>query len=137
MLVRSFVLLFATSMLVSCNMVADAKTAESGAASFHQALDGGQYGQIYDGSDQALKSVTTRADFVNLLKAIHDKLGAFKSGSTTGLNDNVNSSGHFLTLQENATFEKGPAVENFVFRLNGGRISLVGYHVSSRLLITG
>lgn len=137
MLIRSFVLLAAASTLVSCNMVADAKTAEGGVTSFHQALDGGQYGQIYDGSDQAFKSVTTRKDFINLLTLLHNKLGSFKSGSTTGLNDNVNGGGHFLTLQENSKFEKGPAVENFVFRLNRGRTSLVGYHVSSSLLISG
>lgn len=137
MLIRSFALVAAVSLLSSCNMVADAKTAEGGVTSFHQALDGGQYGQIYDGSDQAFKSVTTRNDFITLLKLVHDRLGPFKSGSTTGLNDNINGGGHFLTLQENSKFDKGPAVENFVFRLNGGRTSLVGYHVSSNLLVGG
>lgn len=137
MFTRSFILLAAISMLASCNMVADAKTAEAGVSSFHQELNGGQYGQIYDGSDQEFKSVTSRADFIKLLIALHNKLGSFKSSSTTNLNDNVNGGGHFLTLQQNSKFEKGPAVENFVFRLDSGRTSLVGYHVTSNLLITG
>ena len=79
----------------------------------------------------------SRDEFVKFLGALHGKLGSFKSGKTTGWNVNVGTGGHMVTLTREAQFEKGPGTEQFVFRVQGERAVLAGYHVNSRLLIIG
>ena len=61
----------------------------------------------------------------------------FKSGKTVGWNDNTTTSGHYVTLNREAAFARGPATEQFIFRVDGNRALLVGYQVNSDLLITG
>jgi hypothetical protein len=79
----------------------------------------------------------SRDDFVKLLGAMHTKLGPFRSGQTTNWNDNASTNGHYVTLTRQAQFGRGPGTEEFVFRIDGDRAVLAGYHVNSNLLITG
>lgn len=123
--------------LASCSPSADTKAAENAVAAFHQAMDAEQYGPIYDQSDSGMKTAITRDRFVKLLGIFHQKLGAFRSGKTVGWNDNATTSGHFLTLNRTAEFARGPATEQFIFRVDADHAQLVGYHVNSDLLITG
>lgn len=123
--------------LSGCNAAADTKAAENGVASFHRAMDAGRFAPIYDASAQDMKSAISRDDFVKLLSALHAKLGSFKSGKTTSWNDNATTGGHYVTLQRDAQFERGPGTENFVFRIENGQPILAGYHVNSNVLVTG
>lgn len=84
-----------------------------------------------------MKKAASRDRFIKLLTVFHSKLGSFKNGKTVGWNDNETTSGHFVTLNIDAAFEKGPGTEQFVFRVDGSRALLVGYHLNSDLLITG
>ncbi len=132
---RSLGLLVALA-LGGCSAVKDTKVAEEGVASFHRAMDAGQYGPIYDASSNDMKSSITRQKFIALMGALHAKLGSYRSGKTVGWNDNVNTSGHFVTLNRSVQFERGPGTEEFVFRIKNGSAVLGGYHVNSDLLIT-
>lgn len=132
---RSLGLLVALT-LGGCSAVKDTKVAEEGVASFHQAMDAGQYGPIYDASSNDMKSSITRQKFIALMGGLHAKLGSYRSGKTVGWNDNVNTSGHFVTLNRSVQFERGPGTEEFVFRIKNGSAVLGGYHVNSDLLIT-
>ncbi len=123
-------------LLSACSPSADTKAAEDGVVAFHNALNGGQFDQIYAATAPEFKSASTQADFVKLLGAIHQKLGNFRSGSTATWNDNATTSGHFVTLERQAQFDRGPAQEEFVFRMAGEKAVLVGYHISSNALIT-
>ena len=76
------------------------------------------------------------ADFTKLLAAVHRKLGNFQSGKTANWNDNATTGGHYLTLQRTAQFERGPAQEEFVFKMDGQEAVLIGYHIASNTLIT-
>jgi hypothetical protein len=129
--------MLAAIALVGCSAAADTKAAESGVANFHQAMDAGRYAAIYDSSAPEMKSSISRDEFVKFLTALHGKLGAFKSGKTTGWNVNVGTGGHMVTLTREAQFERGPGTEEFLFRVDNDRAVLAGYHVNSRLLITG
>ena len=123
-------------LLGACSASADTQAAEDGVARFHEALDRGKFNVIYAGSGQDLKEVTSQQDFTNLLSAIHRKLGRFRSGKTIGWNVNYRTGGNFVTLNREAQFERGPAKEQFIFRLSGDRAILVGYHINSNTLIT-
>src|SRR6059058_3927530 len=114
---KHFVLVASFCLLGACSFSADTTAAEQGVTAFHRAMDGGQYAAIYDASAADLKSSISRDDFAKLLNGLHAKLGPFQSGKTTGWNDNANTGGHYVTLNREAQFERGPGTEEFVFRI--------------------
>ena len=133
---RGLVTIVAALSLGACNAIADTKSAEQGVTAFHTAMDAGQYEPIYDASAADMKTDLTKPEFVQFLGGLHGKLGAYKSGKTVGWHDNVAPGGHYVTLNRQVEFERGPATEEFVFRIEKGKTLLAGYHVSSRALVT-
>jgi hypothetical protein len=127
--------LLATLALTGCSITKDVPLANKAIDAFHHSLDAGEFAGIYDASAQDMKNTTTKDGFVQLLTAIHRKLGAFRNGRSTNWNDNYGSGGHLITVIYEATYDKGPAHEEFVYRIDGERASLAGYHVNSNALI--
>jgi hypothetical protein len=125
----------AASLLGGCSMKADMDAGAKAIAAFHQAVDAGQYRKVWADSAQDMKGATPEERLTALLDAVHRKLGRFKSGNQIGFNDNVSGAGHMLTINYQAQYEKGAAAEQFVFRIDGGRALLGGYHINSDALI--
>ena len=121
--------------LAACSPTADLVQTDGAVAGFHNALNAGRFDPIYDGAAQDLKAAATRDKLNGLLTAVHRKLGAFKSGSRVGWNDNVTTGGHYVTVNYAANYERGHANEEFVFRISDGKAALAGYHVNSDALI--
>lgn len=121
--------------LAGCSIGKDVPLAQAGIDDFHQKLNAGQFDAIYDHASPVLKATTPQTDMVRLFAAIHRKLGPFKSGSAGSWNDNVNTSGHFITIGYSAVYAGGAADESFVYRIDGGQALLAGYHVNSLALI--
>jgi len=121
--------------LGACSFGADVPVAEKAADGFHAQLNAGQFDAIYQKGSMDLKDATKQADMIALLGAIHRKLGAFKSGKTAGWNDSVTTAGHMITLGYDAVYENGKASEQFVYRMDGGRAALAGYHINSDQLV--
>ena len=132
---KCLLVVLAAVLLNACNAVADTKAAEEGVVSFHQELNSSQFDQIYGSTGPEFKAASTRDDFTKLLAAVHRKLGNFQSGKTANWNDNATTGGHYLTLQRTAQFERGPAQEEFVFKMEGQEAVLIGYHIASNTLI--
>jgi hypothetical protein len=127
--------LTAFAALAACSPGADVPAAEQRVAWFHAALDSGRYAAIHASSSAEMKGTTSAADLTRLLAAVHDRLGRFRAGKTRSWNDSRTTSGHFVTLDYAATYERGSAEENFVFRIDNGGAALAGYHVNSNALI--
>lgn len=121
--------------LAGCSLGADVPVAEKAITAFHAQLDAAQFGPIYIQSADEMKKATTQAHLTDFLAAVHRKLGLFRSGKSIGWNDNVNTGGHYITINYQATYQRGPAAENFVYRIDDGKATLVGYHVNSDALI--
>lgn len=121
--------------LAGCSFGADVPVAEKAIAAFHAQLDAAQFDAIYAGSAKEMKSTTTQAQLTAFLAAVHRKLGLLKSGKSVGWNENLNPGGHFMTINYQAVYERGPAAENFVYRIDDGKATLVGYHVNSDALV--
>ncbi|MEA2999537.1 MAG: hypothetical protein QOH04_2848 [Sphingomonadales bacterium] len=129
-------LLLATLLiLAACSPGAEVPAAERAAASFHAQLDAGRFTAIYAAASEEMKRTTSQQDLVRLLEAVHARLGRFRGGRTAGWNDSRTTAGRFVTIDYAATYETGAAQENFVFRIDGGRAVLAGYHVDSKALI--
>jgi hypothetical protein len=121
--------------LTGCSVGADTKLVEAEIASFHRQLDAGQFDAIYLDASSDMKRATTQAELVQLLSAIHRKLGAYSSGKSANWNDNVTTGGHFVTENYASQYARGSASENFVYRIEGQKAVLAGYHINSTALI--
>jgi len=133
---RTFLVVAAlVAALCGCSMSADTATAEQAVPKFHEQLDAGHFDEIYEQAADDLKKVASQQDFVQLLEAIHRKLGDTKSADKTGWNVNYQTSGSFVTLNYKTVFAEGDAQEQFVFRLQDKAALLVGYHINSTALI--
>lgn len=128
---RGLIGLLAALVLAACSPTKDIAQADTAIADFHKHMNAADFDGIYAGASPDMKQSTTPDALDKLLEAVHRKLGDFRSGSTSRWNDNVATGGHFLTIAYAAKYEKGDAEETFVFRLDGDRASLSGYHVSS------
>jgi len=98
-------------------------------------LDAAQFESIYDASASDLKRVATRKDFVDLLEAVHRKLGVAASSDERTWIVNYNTSGEYVTLTYHTKYAEGNAAEQFVYRLEAGKALLAGYHINSNALI--
>jgi hypothetical protein len=125
----------AALLLPACSVDGDLAAGDAAIAAFHSRLDRGAFAEIYNGASPEMKAVTNGPDLVRLLALVHTRLGAFKSGARVGWNDSRMASGHFLNLTYRAAYEKGPAMESFVLRLDGSGAALAGYHIDSPALV--
>ncbi len=132
---RTVTMMLGALALAGCSIGADVPVADKAIVAFHTALDAGQFAAIYAQSAKDMKDTTTEPRLTAFLGAVHRKLGTFKSGKSVGWNDNVNGNGHFISINYQATYERGPAAESFVYRIDNGKATLVGYHVNADALI--
>ena len=132
---KHWVAFIGCAVLAACSPGTDTKAAEDAISSFHADLNAGNFDKIYDRSGSELKTATPKDKFTKILNAVHSKLGSFKSGKSDGWNDNVTTGGHFVTISYQASYDKGSAAENFVYRVDGNQAVLAGYHVNSDALL--
>ena|ERR1700693_834198 len=135
-LARMLVVSFVSIFCLSCGTHADLQRADAAVANFHNQLDAGNFNQIYQDSGSALKGETSQQNFVDLLSAIHRKLGNVKSAERGGFFVNYGTSGEQIRLNYSTQFDDDKAGEDFVFQVSGNDIRLVGYHVTSNVLVT-
>jgi hypothetical protein len=118
-----------------CSM-ADTSAAEAEVTKFHAALGDARFGEIYAAAAEDLKSKATEPQFTELLDAVNRKLGKVKTTQHSGWKVNYSTSGNYVTLVDNTTYEHGEADEQFVYRMQHKDARLAGYHINSNALIT-
>lgn len=123
------------STLCACSIGKDTKAAESAVATFREQLARSDFSGIYQSAADDWKKSVSRADSDAFLGAVNRKLGALKSSAQTGWQDNATTGGHLVKLVYHTKFENGDGDETFVFRLEGGRALLVGYHINSMAMM--
>jgi hypothetical protein len=138
-LLLSAAALLAIAATTSCAGFAAKGEAESAVAGFHEMLDAERYGDIYDATDDLFKDATTRSSFMEILQAVHRKMGAvhstaqkdFYSQDRAGTN-----AGSYISMRYDTEFAEGHAIESFNWRVVNGKVRLAGYNINSSLLIT-
>lgn len=123
-------------MLTGCSAQRDMNSADAAVTHFHAQLNAGNFDQIYADSDNLMKNATSREKFVNLLSAVHRKLGSAKSTDRKGFFINYGNQGETIRLTYSTQYEVDTAGEEFVFHRNGKEMLLAGYHINSDALIT-
>jgi hypothetical protein len=122
-------------LLSACSMPKNVSLAEAEVPSFHASLDAGDFGPLYEAAAEELKKAAAKQEFVDLLNAIHRKLGQVTKSERQKWNINYNTSGSFVTLVYDTTFANGNGTEQFIYKLNNGRARLVGYRINSNALV--
>ena len=121
--------------LSGCSMSADTSLAEAAVPQFHQMLDAGHFAEIYAAAAPDLKQMTSQKDMVDLLEAIHRKLGDTQSSKRESWRVNYQATGIYVTLVYATQFASGDAAEQFVYHLQDNKALLAGYHVNSKALL--
>jgi hypothetical protein len=102
---------------------------------FHEQVAAGQYVAIYDGADETLRESSSKSDFVNLLRSVHDKLGDVQdlNPSWTGISFHGDQRTTIL-LRFDTKFTNGSGAEQFVWQEHDNRLTLSRYQINSKLL---
>jgi hypothetical protein len=123
--------------LASCSAGQDRAVAESGVAEFRRMMDAGRYREIYSGAAADFRQVSSEQTALRFLEMVGTRLGPVRQATQQGWNVNVGTGGHMVTLNYATEFTRGRGTESFVFRVEGERAKLAGYHVNSMDLMMG
>ena len=116
-------------------MMRSKEQAEQAVTEFHRQLDDGRHREIYEAAGSELKQATTEGEFTRLLATVRERLGAIRSTSQQGWHVNAGTGGTLVTLTYETQFASAPGTEQFVYRIDGERALLIGYHINSNALI--
>ncbi len=117
------------------SMKAGREAADKAIAEFHERLDAGSFAEIYDAASPEFQKAGTRKGCVQYLEAVHRKLGKVRSSTNQGWQVRATTSGTFVAVTQDTTFETGRGIESFRFAVRDGSAVLVGYDINSTDLI--
>ena len=120
-------------VLVACSGSADAQRA---VAEFRARAAQKLYGEIYGSAAQEFRDATSEEQFMQFMAGLDRKLGSWQSAPDPQWLDRRGPAGHIVTLTYDSTFERGPAVEQFTWRIEDSEAVLLGYNVNSALFVT-
>jgi hypothetical protein len=118
-----------------CSADADRAAVDASVAQLHQMMDAGRYHDIYAGAADEFRQSASEENGIRFLRAMHDRLGAFRSSSPTGRSLDISPDRSMVYLTYDTQFAQAAGTEDIVFRIDGGTAHLAGYHVQSRALI--
>ena len=122
--------------LSSCNFAEASGLADRAVEQFHTQYAAEQWSAMYDAADPGFRRATSAADWSALMAAVRRKLGAFQSTSRGNVNVVSGTGGTTVAQSFDTTFTDGHATEQFRWVISDGRAVLLGYNISSPLLIT-
>jgi hypothetical protein len=120
-------------LLAGCSGGTD--EAKRGVAQFRTHVAEGEFEQIYRAGGAELQQAATQEQFLAFMTAIDTKLGAWQSSAEPAWTISRGTGGHLVGLTYQSQFSRGAATERFTWRIDRGAPVLVGYHVSSPLLV--
>ncbi len=132
---RLVLALVAVSMLTACGVKQSVGDAEAQISTFHADINAGRFDEIWNESSAELRKASSKDDFLNLMKAIHRKLGPVKKSQNVGWNANATTGGTFITVQMQTEFARGSGIEQFIYRKSGDDLQLNAYNINSRDLL--
>src|SRR5947209_19020077 len=99
-------------LLAGCSASANIDAAKAAVQRFHGMLNANQFEAVYDQSDAAMKAASPKDRMVQLLSAVHRKLGPAGQSTLETWNVNYTTSGQFVDLVYKTTFASGAGDED-------------------------
>ena len=116
----------------SCSRAREA--AEAASQEFRARMTSGAYREIVQFAAPEFRNATTEQDFAKAMEGVKQRLGPWQSSEAPTWKVFAGVSGQTVTLVYSSHFERGMAIEEFVWRVQQGRPALAGYHVKSALV---
>jgi hypothetical protein len=111
--------------------------AEPAVIKFHQQFNEKQFAQIYAESSDKMKEAASEKELVDLLEAVHRKLGTVKDAKSTSWYVNTTPLGTMVTLTYEIEFSQdAKGTEQFIYEVSGETATLVNYNINSPQLVT-
>jgi hypothetical protein len=117
-------------------MSASARLSDDAVRHFHSQLDSEVYAGILSESDEAFRNSANRDEIIKFLTGVHSKLGLSRGFTRTNTFVNATTSGTFIKVTYQSTFDQGNATEAFTWRKAAGDLKLVRYDINSSIFIT-
>ena len=109
--------------------------AEAASQEFRARMTTGAYREIILSAAPEFQNATTELDFAKAMEGVKQRLGRWQSSEAPTWKVFAGTSRQTVTLTYNSHFERGMAIEEFVWRIQQGRPALAGYHVKSPVLV--
>lgn len=123
-------------VLPACKDMTQAKgLSDTAIGDFHRQFNEGKFKEVYAATHANFKKTSTEAEFVELLDAMHRKLGKQVKSTGTGWRVNSINGKTTASVSQDTEFEHGKGRESFVFVVSDGKCSLENYDIQSRDLI--
>jgi hypothetical protein len=130
-----FAVVLITLSIVGSGCAKSRETAASATQEFRRRAFAEDWLSIYKGAEPDFRKSISEADFVKMMNGVHGKLGGWKSSRDPIWNVNVGTAGRIVKLRFESQFEKGPATEDFVWRIQNDQGTLLGYQINSPIFI--
>jgi hypothetical protein len=117
-------------------MRAGARLSDEAVRHFHAQLDSEAYDDIVLDSDEEFQNSENREEIVKFLAGVHSKLGPSRDFTRTNIFVNAGTSGTFIKVTYQSTFDHGNALEAFTWKKAAGGLKLVRYDVTSNAFLT-
>ena len=118
-------------LLAACSAPAPIAGTDTQVTMFHRLLDAEDYAAIWKDAADDMHGATSETQLTKIFATVHRKLGKVVQTSQIGWRTNMTTNGTFAEVQMDTKFEKGKGQETFVFRQDGDRLKLAGYHINS------
>lgn len=121
----------------ACSQEQNRQLGQQGVDRFRARFASGEYQRIYDEGDPDLHKATNAADFSRMLETAQRRLGRFQGSVLRTHQENWRlDRGLVMTFIYDTDFVGGKAQEEFTWRVRDGRPILLGYKVTSPVLMS-
>lgn len=132
---RLILSIVAGALASACMSPTDFAPVERAAAQFHDLQARGDDNAIYLAAAPEFRAGSRLEDLVRIDSAVRNIRGCQAPARDPNTwNNNINTSGHFITVVYNRQCADGPLAETFVFRVSGEQASLAAYNASGMAL---
>lgn len=119
-------------LVLGCSTIKDTKAVDPAIEKFHTQYNAKQFKEIYEQSGDMMKDAATEKDMVELLEAMHRKLGTYKTGKFASWHVNSGPLSSQVRIEYDSEFTDGNGTETFIFSVAGEVVKLEGYYVNSK-----
>ncbi|MDP4781017.1 MAG: DUF3887 domain-containing protein [Akkermansiaceae bacterium] len=128
-------LFLAAVILTGCNPIKDSALAEKEVPKFHALFDAEDFETIFDTGHPDFQAAQSKEDLIHFLTVVRGKVGAVKSTSKNGWQANSLNGKTNIVLTYKTVFENGDGTETFTYRVEGGKASLLGWHIDAPVIL--
>ena len=114
-----------------CGLKKDTKAADAAVDQFRQYWNADEFKAIYNEAHKNLRNTRSADEIVAMLERGKQNYGAFKSASRRSWGFNSDNGVTNIKLKYDSAYERGSAVEAFVYRMTGDKALLISYDIMS------